>query len=136
MKTRMTLATAAALAALSGAVQAQSVPLAQNQVVRDAFFNYYLSEVITDNCPQLSQRLVRVFNEQRKLISYALGEGYTMEDYKELEDNDAAKDALRAEIRAELQSRGARPGESSGYCKIGREEIARNTAAGRLLKDN
>ena len=64
------------------------------------------------------------------------GAGYSQEDIDVLRNNDSAKDALRQEIRSDLRARGAIPGNSAGYCKVGREEIARGTQAGRLLKGN
>lgn len=117
-------------------VAAQSVPLEKNQVVRDGFYAIGLADEIRKNCPQISPRLIRAYSALKDLETYARNNGYTEADVKALEDNDAVKDALRAEVRAELSARGARSGQTSGYCKIGREEIARNTDAGRLLKDN
>ncbi|MBJ3763529.1 DUF5333 domain-containing protein [Maribius pontilimi] len=119
---------------LSQPVFAQQVPLEKNQTVRDGFYAIGLADEIRKNCPQISPRLVRAYAMLKGLEKYARDNGYTEADVKALEDNDAAKDALRAEVRAELASRGATAGNASGYCKVGREEIARGTAAGRLLK--
>lgn len=115
---------------------AQQVPLERNQVVRDGFYVIGLADEIRKNCPSISPRLVRAYSALKDLERYARENGYTEADVKELEDNDAAKDALRAEIRADLAARGASGTNSAGFCQVGREEIARNTPAGRLLKEN
>ncbi|SHJ30119.1 hypothetical protein SAMN04488012_10747 [Palleronia salina] len=135
MKITKSLFLAAALALGGQAATAQQVPLEQNQVVRDGFYAIGLADEIRKNCPQISPRLIRAYSALKDLEQYAREQGYTEADVKALEDNDAAKDALRAEVNAELQARGAVPGQTSGYCKIGREEIARGTPAGRLLRD-
>ncbi len=115
---------------------AQQVPLRENQVVRDGFYAIGLADEIRKNCPDISPRLIRAYSMLKSLESYARENGYTEADVKALERDDAAKDALRAEIREDLSARGATEGTSAGYCQVGREEIARNTPAGRLLKGN
>ena len=49
-------------------------------------------------------------------------------------DNKAEKEKLRARIRADLAKRGASPKTPEGYCTVGREEIAKGSAAGKLLR--
>lgn len=127
---------ALAICATAAPALAQQVPLEQNQTVRDGFYAIGLADEIRKNCPRISPRLVRAYSALKDLERYARANGYTEADVKELEDNDAAKDALRAEIRADLAARGASGNNSAGYCKVGREEIARNTPAGRLLREN
>ena len=41
---------------------------------------------------------------------------------------------LRAVIRADLAARGATPENPEGYCTVGREEIAKGSVAGNLLR--
>lgn len=136
----MTVSKPAALIAAFGVcltpVWAQQVPLKDNQVVRDGFYAIGLADEIRKNCPQISPRLVRAYAALKDLERYARDNGYTEADVKALEDDDAAKDALRDEVRADLAARGATSGNSAGFCKVGREEIARNTPSGRLLKEN
>ena len=53
---------------------------------------------------------------------------------EELVDNKTEKEKLRTRIRADLAERGASPENPEGYCTVGREEIAKDSAAGRLLR--
>lgn len=129
------LAATALLSAVAGAGAAQT-PLHEDQKVRQGFYAIGLADHVRRNCPQISPRLVRAYTFLKSLESYALNSGYSEAEIDALRDNDSAKDALEAQIRADLAARGATPGNSAGYCKIGREEMARGTQAGRLLKVN
>ncbi len=120
---------------VAGASAAQT-PLHEDPTIRQGFYAIGLADEVRRNCPQISPRLVRAYTFLKSLESYALKAGYSEADIEALRDNDAAKDTLREEIRADLRARGAQPGNSAGYCKVGREEIARSTQAGRLLKGN
>ncbi|PZX17633.1 hypothetical protein LX81_01358 [Palleronia aestuarii] len=129
------LTAALALGLFAGPVAAQT-PLAQDRTVRQGFYAIGLADEVRRNCPDISPRLVRAYSFLKSLERYARDAGYSEADVKALEDNDTAKDALRAEVRADLAARGAAPGNPAGYCAVGREEIARGTQAGQLLKDN
>ncbi|WOI54894.1 DUF5333 domain-containing protein [Palleronia sp. LCG004] len=136
MKTWKSLVLAAAFLSPALALEAQQVPLKENEVVRNGFYAIGLADEIRKNCPDISPRLIRAYSMLKSLESYARENGYSEADVKALEDDDAAKDALRAEIRSDLAARGVTDGSSAGYCQVGREEIARNTPAGRLLRGN
>ncbi|WP_102108177.1 DUF5333 domain-containing protein [Oceaniglobus roseus] len=129
--------TAAALAATTFAgAQAQAlVPLEKNPVVVDGFYNIGLADEIRKNCPTISPRLVRAWNYLMSLKSYAEKAGYSEAQITALRKNKPAREALRARIRADLAKRGAKPGSPEGYCAVGREEIAADTPAGRLLSE-
>ena len=124
--------------ALSGALvpgpsAAQS--LATDPTVVQGFYAIGLADEIRKNCPSISPRLVRAYTFLKSLESYARNAGYTEADVDALKDS-PERAALEARIDADLAARGAVPGNSAGYCKVGREEIARGTQAGKLLKGN
>lgn len=118
----------------SQAAGAQS--LAQDPTVRQGFYAIGLADEIRKNCPGISPRLVRAYTFLKSLESHALQSGYTQDDIEALKDDDAARSELEAQIRADLAARGASPGNAAGYCQVGREEMGRGTAAGRLLRGN
>lgn len=122
------------LAAGSQAAAAQS--LAQDPTVRQGFYAIGLADEVRKNCPSIAPRLVRAYTFLKSLESYALESGYTQDDIEALKDNDAARSQLEEQIEADLAARGATPGNAAGYCQVGREEMARGTAAGRLLRGN
>lgn len=111
-------------------------PLHQDRTVRGGFYTIGLADEIRKNCPDISARLIRAYVYLKSLERYALDAGYSRADIEALEDNDAAKDKLRAQARAALARRGASPETPEGYCRVGREEIAGDTPVGRLLKEN
>ncbi|EKE45157.1 hypothetical protein OCGS_0852 [Oceaniovalibus guishaninsula JLT2003] len=123
------------LMASSGSVAAQGA-LERDPIVRAGFYAIGLADEVRRNCPQISPRLVRAYSYLKSLESYARNAGYSEAEIQALTKNKDAKNALRAEIRADLASRGATPGNASGYCAVGRQEIARGTEAGKLLQEN
>lgn len=110
--------------------------LEQDPTVRQGFYAIGLADEIRRSCPNISPRLVRAYSFLKSLETYARDAGYSQADIDALTDNDAAKDALREQIRADLADRGATEGDAAGFCAVGREEIARGTQAGRLLQEN
>lgn len=110
--------------------------LERDPTVRQGFYVIGLADEIRRNCPTISPRLVRAYSHLKSLEKYARDAGYSQADIDALTDNDAAKEALRSEIRADLAERGASEGDAAAFCAVGREEIARGTQAGRLLQEN
>ena len=78
--------------------------------------------------------MLRAYNYLLALQKYAKDAGYTDAQIEELVDNKAEKERLRAVIRADLAERGATPENPEGYCTVGREEIAKGSVAGNLLR--
>lgn len=129
------LATTVLIGAAAGAGAAQTA-LHNDPTVRQGFYAIGLADEVRRNCPQISPRLVRAYTFLKSLESYALKSGYSDADIDALKENDSEKDRLEAQIRSDLAKRGASAGNAAGFCKVGREEIARGTQAGRLLKVN
>ena len=109
-------------------------PLHENRTVVAGFFAIGLADLVRRNCMEISPRYLRAYNYLKALEKYALDAGYTPAQIDELTDNDVEKERLRARIEADLMTRGATPKTPEGYCTVGREEIAKNSAAGRLLR--
>ncbi|WP_145953375.1 DUF5333 domain-containing protein [Oceaniglobus indicus] len=127
-------ATVAIFLASAGSAQAL-VPLEQNRGIVAGFYAIGLADEIRKNCPSISPRWVRAYNYLKSLENYARNAGYSDAEIESLTKNKAAKERLRAEIRADLAKRGATPGNPEGYCIAGREEIAKDSTAGRLITE-
>ena len=78
--------------------------------------------------------MFRAYNYLRSLARFAQKAGYSDAEIEQLTENREEKERLRKIIRADLAKRGASPKSPEGYCTVGREEIAKNSAAGRLLR--
>ena len=109
-------------------------PLHKNATVISGFYAIGLADEVRKNCDDISPRMIRAYNYLRALQKWAKDNGYTDAEIEELVDNRAEKEALRTRIRADLKDRGASPQTPEGYCTVGREEIAKKSAAGRLLR--
>ena len=120
----------AAIAGPAAALQ----PLHEDPRVVNGFYAIGFADEIRKKCDTIDPRMFRAFGYLRSLERYARDAGYTSEQIEELTDNRAEKERLRARIRADLAKRGATPETPEGYCTVGREEIAKGSAAGRLLK--
>lgn len=130
MRKTLTILAFIAFAAPAAALQ----PLHENPRVVNGFYVIGLADEIRKGCKSIDPRMFRAYSYLRSLERYARDAGYTSEDIDELTDNRAEKEKLRARIRADLAKRGATPQTPEGYCTVGREEIAKDSAAGRLLR--
>ena len=127
---------AAAVAVTTATTAAALQPLHENPRVINSFYALGMADIIRRGCDEIEPRWFRAYNYLRSLEKYARKAGYTQAQIDELTDNDAAKDRLEARIRADLAKRGASSKTPEGYCTVGREEIAKGSAAGRLLRAN
>ena len=123
--------------ALSFPVVAMALPqIHKEPQVVSMFYSLGLADEVRKNCPSISPRMIRAYTYLRSIESYARKVGYTEPQIRALAENRAEKEKLRTRIRADLAKRGAKAGSPEGFCKVGREEIAKNTASGRLLREN
>lgn len=109
-------------------------PLHEDARVVNGFYVIGFADEIRKRCESIEPRIFRAYSYLRALERYARDAGYTSEDIDNLRDNKTEKEKLKARINADLAKRGATPDTPEGYCTVGREEIAKGSAAGRLLK--
>ncbi len=109
-------------------------PLHEDPTVVKGFYIIGYADEIRKNCESIDARMFRAIGYLRSLHRYAKKQGYSDEQIEELTENKTEKERLRSRIRADLEKRGASPKTPEGYCTVGREEIAKGSAAGRLLK--
>ncbi|MDJ1007171.1 MAG: DUF5333 domain-containing protein [Paracoccaceae bacterium] len=121
--------------AASAALANDLPPLHEDRNVRFSFYSAGLADIVRNNCSELDGRMIRGLRYALALRNYALRRGYTTEEIDELLANKEEEKKLRAEIVADLAARGAVPGNEEAYCRVGREEIAKDSLAGRLLRD-
>ena len=110
------------------------VPLHQNPTVVNGFYNVGLADELRKNCDEINARMLRAFSYIKSIERFARDAGYSDDQIDQFVDNKEEKKKLRARIRADLAKRGASSKSPEGYCTVGREEIAKGSAAGRLLR--
>ena len=78
--------------------------------------------------------MLRVFFRVSELRNYALSLGYTREDFNRLRNNPEAKTRLENMRDSYLAEHGVTEGDTDSYCRLGYEEINKNSLTGWILR--
>lgn len=123
------------LIALLAALPAHALePINTEPHINNILLQGFIGDAIADNCPTMEPRKLRALGELNKLRTYALGKGYTTAEVRAFVTSDSEKARGKAEAAAWLAERGAEPGKTEDYCRIGEEEIAKESLIGYLLR--
>jgi hypothetical protein len=133
---RLTLAFAApVLSALLLAAPAHAlVPINEEPVINETLLQGFIGDAIADNCPTMEPRKLRALGELNKLRDYALKQGYSAAELRAFVTSKEEKARGKALAADWLKERGAEPGLTDAYCRIGEEEIAKESLIGYLLR--
>lgn len=127
--------TLAALAlALTTTQAAAKPPLGQQKQITEGLINVAIAYEISEVCPSIKARLLAGIGRLNGLRSSARRLGYTNDEIEAFVDNNAEQDRLEGIARARLAALGAPRGDVDGHCKVGRDQIAKRTAIGTLLR--
>lgn len=126
----LTLTLTAALAAPAYAL----VPINEEPVIGEKLLQGFIGDAIADNCPTMQARKLRALGELNKLRDYALAQGYPSDVVREFVTSKEEKAKFKAKAADWLKAKGAEPGMPEAYCRIGEEEIARESLIGSLLR--
>ena len=123
------------LAALLTAMPAFAlVPINQEKHINETLLQGFIGDAIADNCPTIEARTLRALGELNKLKNYALKAGYSSSEIRAFVTDKAEKARGKAQAAEWLKAKGAEPGNTEAYCRIGEEEIAKNSLVGYLLR--
>lgn len=127
---------ASALMSLSAAASADAkVPLPDEAHINEQLIAAQEGDMIRNNCPAISARMLVVFGKMLALKSYAVRKGYTEAEVKLFLKDKVQKARVKGAAVAYLASVGAVEGDSESYCTVGRAEIAKGTLLGTLLRE-
>ena len=126
MITLITLATATPALAL--------VPINQEPTIINTLLQGFIGDAIDDNCDTIEARKLRALGELNKLRDYALEQGYSADAIRTLVTSKEEKAKGKALAADWLAERGAEPGNPEAYCRIGEEEITKESLIGYLLR--
>ena len=127
---------ASALMSLSAAASAEAkVPLPEEQHINEQLIAAAAGDLIRNNCPAISARMLVVFDKMLALKSYAEDKGYTEAEVKLFLKDKDQKARVKGAAADYLASAGAVEGDGKSYCTVGRAEIAKGTLLGSLLKE-
>jgi len=110
------------------------VPINEEPVIHEKLLQGFIGDAIADNCPTMEARKLRALGELNNLRDYALKQGYESSVVKEFVTSKEEKKKFKAEAAEWLKAKGAEPGKPEAYCKIGEEEIAKDSLVGYLLR--
>jgi hypothetical protein len=126
--------------ALAAAVLAASPALALEPINKEPHINGillqgFIADRIADTCPAMEPRKLRALGELNKLRDYALKKGYSAAEVRAFVTSKTEKARGKREAADWLKKAGAKDGDVAAHCKVGRDEIARGSLIGYLLRD-
>ncbi|MBU2358878.1 DUF5333 domain-containing protein [Loktanella sp. M215] len=131
MRTFLTIA--AALAFGLGST-AQAAGLKDEAEIRDGLLVVGMAYEISEKCGSIDARKLRGITTLLNLKSRARELGYSSTEIDTYVDDKVEKKRLEGIARAQLVQLGVVPGEEASYCAVGRDQIAKGTGVGRLLR--
>lgn len=93
-----------------------------------------VGDTIRKTCPSISARMFVVLAKLNDLEDYARSKGYSEAEVKGFLKDPAEKARIEALAEAYLAAAGAVQGDAESYCRAGRDEIAKESLAGSLLR--
>ncbi|MEM6939829.1 MAG: DUF5333 domain-containing protein [Pseudomonadota bacterium] len=109
-------------------------PLRDVPAIDDAIFEIGVAHLIRENCASIEARQLKGVAMLLRLRREARDMGYSDAEIEAYTDSDADKARLRAKAATYFAARGVDPTQPEHYCQIGREEIAKASRIGSLLK--
>lgn len=109
-------------------------PLGEDPHIVNSLMSGRVADVIRNECSSISAKMFVVMGKLNDLETYARGKGYTEAEVKAFLKDKTEKDRIKAMATDYLAKAGAKPGDAESYCKVGRDEIAKGTLAGSLLR--
>ena len=127
------MAAAMVVVGLAGAATAQSA-LKDEARVRDGIVQVGMAYEISEKCGSLSARTFRGLTYLQELKGYAQERGYSNAEIDAYIDNKQEQRRLEGIARQQLAQLGVVEGQEATYCAAGRDQIARDTRVGWLLR--
>ena len=104
--------------------------------VRNGLIAVSAADTIRKRCDSISPRMMRAYSFIKSLESSARSQGFSRDEVNAFVKDKSAKRALESQANAYLAQNGVDPSVPATYCTVGRAEIAKNSAIGRLLRAN
>lgn len=131
----MTKSITAAMLALCLAGPALALePLNKDAHVTESLVAVRVGDTIRNTCPSISAKMFTVLAKWNDLKAYLRDKGYTEEQVETFRKDKTEKARIKSLAAEYLKAAGAVEGDVESYCKVGRDEIAKGTLAGSLLR--
>ncbi|SLN42639.1 hypothetical protein ROJ8625_02088 [Roseivivax jejudonensis] len=120
--------------ALSPLAAEAKPPLREVSQIDDALLMVAIADDLRKTCDDIEPRLIRAYSYLRQLKGMASDMGYSEDEIEDYVTSDAEKDRMEARGEAFLASRGVSRRDTTAYCTFGKQEIARGSQIGVLLR--
>jgi len=109
-------------------------PLRDVKKIDNGLLAVAIADELRKRCNTLDARMFRALNYLNSLKTAARGMGYSDAEIEAYVSSTPEKDRMRARGEAYLKAKGVTIGDYAAYCSLGKDEIARGSAIGRLLR--
>lgn len=113
---------------------AARTPLAENAHITESLVAGRVGDMIRQSCPSITAKLLTAYSKLKALESFARDQGYTEAEVKVFLKDPTEKARIKALSDSYLQAAGVVAGDSESFCRAGRDEIAKGTLAGSLIR--
>ena len=121
-------------ASLLAGASAAKPSLGENTRIAEGLITTAIAYEISNVCSDIGPRWLRGVSVLNGLKSYARELGYTDAEIDGFTDDPVEKARLEGIARERLVALGATPGDEASHCAVGRDEMAKGTAIGQLLR--
>ena len=109
-------------------------PLPKEYHINQSLMSGVVADKIRKACPSISARMIVAWSKLNGLKSYAVSKGYAEDDVRAFMKDPVEKARVKGMAADYLTSHGAVVGNADSYCTLGREEIAKKSLIGQMLR--
>lgn len=128
------LVLAGGVAAALGGAMAEARTLAQEADINQRLMEMSVADEIRKRCDSISARLFAGLSLMRELKAEAMARGYSEAEIEAYVTDKEEKRKMRARADAYIRAHGAAPNDGPSLCVLGRDEIAKQSRIGALLR--
>jgi len=109
-------------------------PLPKETHINYSLMSAKVADTIRKTCPSISARMFVALGKANALKAYAIKKGYQEPEVRAFLKDPVEKARVKAMAADYLKSHGAVVGDAESYCTVGREEIAKKSLIGQMLR--
>ena len=131
---RKTIIAAMAVFAMTTVSASALTPLPKEYHINQSLMSGVVADNIRKACPSISARMIVAWGKLNALKSYAIRKGYSEPEVRAFLKDPKEKARVKTMAADYLKAHGAVAGDSESYCAVGREEIAKKSLIGQMLR--
>lgn len=116
-------------------VASERPPLREVQEIDGALLAIAIADEVRRTCDAIAPRWLRAYGRLNALRGRAEALGYSDAEIEDYVESEAEKARMRRLGEAYVRQRGYDPSVTAELCAFGRDEIARGSAVGALLRE-